>query len=127
VRELSKFKLAYLHVIEARVSGNSDVPSKESVEFLVEAWNNTSPVLLAGGFNLPDARRTVDEKYRDRNVVIVFGRAFIANPDLPFRIKHGLELTRHRRDQFYTVERPEGYTDYPFSEAYVSQIDSRRS
>lgn len=48
VRELSKCKLAYLHVIEARVSGNSDVPSKESIDFLVKAWNNTSPVLLAG-------------------------------------------------------------------------------
>jgi NADPH2 dehydrogenase len=49
VQQLKKLRLAYLHVIEARVSGPFDQPSDESVDFLVDEWDNTSPVLLAGG------------------------------------------------------------------------------
>ncbi|OAL17360.1 hypothetical protein AYO22_11727 [Fonsecaea multimorphosa] len=118
VGELKKLRLAYLHIIEPRVSGNSDMPSLGSVEGLVLAWENVSPVLLAGGYTPLEARQTTDSRYRDRDVVIVFGRWFIANPDLPFRIKENVALNRYIRDLFYTVESPSGYTDYPFSDEF---------
>jgi NADPH2 dehydrogenase len=61
VRELESLKLAYLHIVEARIAGNA-VESPEKINFLVELWDNTSPVFVAGGFKLrqrrPSMRRT---------------------------------------------------------------------
>jgi N-ethylmaleimide reductase len=42
----------------------------------------------------------------------VFGRPFIANPDLVERLKTGAALAAPREDLFYTAG-PEGYSDYP--------------
>jgi 2,4-dienoyl-CoA reductase-like NADH-dependent reductase (Old Yellow Enzyme family) len=42
-----------------------------------------------------------------------FGRHFIANPDLPKRIKLGLPLNPYDRKTFYGGD-AYGYTDYPF-------------
>ena len=43
---------------------------------------------------------------------IGFGRAFIANPDLPRRLFKGAPLNTYDRASFYT-KGPRGYTDYP--------------
>jgi len=47
--------------------------------------------------------------------LVAFGRHFIANPDLPLRLKEGLSLTRYNRDTFYATEAAAGYIDYPFA------------
>ena len=44
---------------------------------------------------------------------VAFGRHFVANPDLPLRIREGLALTPYDRDTFYTFDSV-GYNDYPF-------------
>lgn len=125
-RELSKLKLAYLHVVEARISGNQDSECGEgrNVGFLVRAWDNTSPVLLAGGFTSEKARATVDETYKNYDVAIVFGRFFISNPDLVFRVQEGIPLTMYDRALFYITMSSRGYTDYPFSEEFKAQAES---
>lgn len=43
---------------------------------------------------------------------VAFGRAFIANPDLPERLRTGAELNPFDASTFY-VPGPKGYTDYP--------------
>jgi N-ethylmaleimide reductase len=43
---------------------------------------------------------------------IAFGRLFIANPDLPERLRRGAPLTPYNRATFYGGE-AEGYIDYP--------------
>jgi len=43
---------------------------------------------------------------------VAWGRAFIANPDLPARLALGHELSEPRPDSFYSPG-AEGYTDYP--------------
>ena len=50
----------------------------------------------------------------DEGVVdaIAFGRTFLANPDLPERIRLGAELNTPDGKTFYT-QGPEGYVDYP--------------
>ncbi|KAI0147337.1 NADH:flavin oxidoreductase/NADH oxidase [Xylariaceae sp. FL1272] len=120
VKQLKPLKLAYLHLVEARISGNteSDHAADHDVEFLVKAWENQSPVILAGGFTRESALKTVDEKYKDYDVVIAFGRHFISNPDLVFRLKEGVALTKYDRSTFYTPKKPEGYIDIPFSEEF---------
>lgn len=43
---------------------------------------------------------------------VAFGRMFIANPDLPARLKEGAPLNEPRAELFYASGR-EGYVDYP--------------
>ena len=121
VEGLKELKLVYLHLVESRVSGNADIETTEKVDPLLKIWGKTSPVLLAGGFQPDSAKRTVEEQYAGQDVLVVFGRHFIANPDLVFRIEKGIKLTRYNRNTFYNAESPEGYVDYPFSEEWEVQ------
>ena len=116
VRGLKKQRLAYLHIIESRVINNVDVEKVEGIEPFLDIWSNTSPVLVAGGFSPELAKYAVDVEYKDYEVAVVFGRHFIANPDLPERIEKGLELNKYDRSTFYAPMQKEGYVDYPFYE-----------
>ena len=121
IEGLKNLKLAYIHLVESRVSGNADIEATERVDPLLKVWGKTGPVLLAGGFQPDSAKRAVEEEYTGHDIIIVFGRHFIANPDLPFRIEKGLELTKYNRNTFYKAKSPEGYVDYPFSDEWEAQ------
>jgi len=121
IEGLKKLNLAYLLVDESRVSGNADVESTEKADFAIDIWGKTSPVLIAGGFRADSAKRAVNEEYTSSDIAVVFGRYFISNPDLPFRIQHNVELTKYNRDKFYNPKSPDGYIDYPFSKEYETQ------
>ncbi|ETS84613.1 hypothetical protein PFICI_02638 [Pestalotiopsis fici W106-1] len=123
VRELRSFKLAYLHLIEARITGNDDgdCGGSNDCSSLIKAWENKSPIVLAGGFQPDSARRAVDETYKDYDIAIGFGRYYISNPDLVFRIKEGIELVKYNRLHFYTPKLAEGYIDYAYSPQYLAQ------
>lgn len=82
IERLKEHKLAYLHLVESRISGALDAEGTEKIDFAVDIWDNTSPVLIAGGFTPDSAKRAVEEEYRGRDVLVVFGRHFISNPDL---------------------------------------------
>jgi 2,4-dienoyl-CoA reductase-like NADH-dependent reductase (Old Yellow Enzyme family) len=45
--------------------------------------------------------------------LVAFGRHFIANPDLPERLRNGWPLNRYDREAFFGGTEV-GYTDYPF-------------
>jgi 2,4-dienoyl-CoA reductase-like NADH-dependent reductase (Old Yellow Enzyme family) len=47
---------------------------------------------------------------------VAWGQWFIANPDLPLRLKTGAPLNQPRPDKFYAPT-PEGYIDYPAMQA----------
>lgn len=126
LKELKPLGLSYLHLIEARIKGNEDADcgGQKSVEWMVKMWNNTSPVILAGGF-LPDsARKAVEEQYKDYDIIVAFGRYFVANPDLVFRVKEGVPFVGYDRAVFYTPNDPKGYIDYPFSRQYIDAAAS---
>lgn len=55
------------------------------------------------------AEKAVEEGRAD---AIAFGQSFIANPDLPERLRAGAPLTPPDPSTFYT-HGPEGYIDYP--------------
>ena len=98
-----------------------DVEKVEGIEFALQIWGQTSPVLVAGGFSSKTAERAVEVDYSDNNVAVVFGRHFLANPDLPFRIRNNLSLNKYDRPTFYTPKRRTGYADYPFSPEFLDQ------
>jgi N-ethylmaleimide reductase len=111
VRELSKCGIAYLHLIEARGSemGLTD-------ELHENAPNNAAlfrsvfegPLLSAAAYTPQSAAVAIDKKHAD---AIVFGRLFIANPDLVERIQANTLLNAPDRSTFYGGG-AHGYTDY---------------
>lgn len=119
ITKLQDLGIAFIHAIEPRIKGDSvitpDSPNA-SLDYIYRIW--TGPILVAGGYS-PELAREHVEAHPDKDIVITFGRHFLANPDLIFRIKHGLKLNRYHRPTFYTQER-EGYIDYPFSEEYLA-------
>jgi len=118
IDKASQLNLAYLHLVESRISGSEDYEGIEGLDFAYKLWSG--PLLVAGGYNLEDAQKLVDEEYPDKNIVVIFGRYFLANPDLVYRIKEGLELSAWERETFYINDSPVGYVDYPFSAEYLA-------
>jgi len=119
--QLKKLNLAYIHVVESRINGSTDTDAIEKVDFLIDVWGNTSPVFVAGGFTPDSAYRAVDEEYKDRDIGIVFGRYFISNPDLVYRVKEKIDLTKYDRNKFYNKKQELGYTDWAFSKEFEAQ------
>lgn len=115
---LKNFNLAYIHLIESRSQGPVDAEPSGDLGFAMKLWNNQSPVFLAGGFTAENAFEKVDKEYPEKDVAICFGRYFIANPDLPFKVQHGIPFTPYDRATFYKAKSPNGYTDYPFSKEW---------
>ena len=118
INKASQLNLAYLHLVESRISGSEDFEDSERLDFAYKLWNG--PFLVAGGYKPVDAQKLVDEEYPDKDIVVIFGRHFVANPDLVYRIKEGLELSAYERKTFYTNNSAVGYVDYPFSAEYLA-------
>jgi N-ethylmaleimide reductase len=115
--ELNRFGLAYLHVIEPRVKGNIVLVEGQgpvAVEELRKIFKGG--IIAAGGFEPETAEAVVTKGDAD---LVAFGRHFLSNPDLPERIRLGLELTPYDRDTFYTFD-AKGYVDYPYYAEKVS-------
>ncbi|KAH7140231.1 NADH:flavin oxidoreductase NADH oxidase family protein [Dactylonectria estremocensis] len=127
IDELKKMnvKFAYLSLVEATgdpaaiVLGTEQINKGKTLDFILEAWDNLSPVLVAGGYKPDTAKWAVDEHYKKWDVLVAFGRYFVSNPDLVFRVKNGIELNQYNRSTFYLTMQEEGYNDYPFSEEYL--------
>lgn len=61
------------------------------------------------GFTGQSAQAALDAGWAD---AVAFGKAFLANPDLPCRLRAGADLNAPNPDTFY-VGGGEGYVDYP--------------
>ncbi|KAH6867475.1 putative N-ethylmaleimide reductase [Thelonectria olida] len=115
--------IAYLHLVESRISGSSDYEGHDKLDFAYNLWNG--PLLVAGGYTAQEAQHLVDEKYPDKDIMVIFGRYFLSNPDLVYRIKEGLELNPYVRSTFYIAQSAVGYLDYPFSKEYLAHGPER--
>jgi len=117
-QELDQFGLAYLHLIEPRVSGSDDVKSSGplAAERLRPFYKGK--LIAAGGFEPNTAEHAVSIGILD---AVAFGRHFVSNPDLPRRIADHLELASYDRSTFYTFDKV-GYTDYPQYAAVAAAV-----
>jgi N-ethylmaleimide reductase len=110
--QLSARGIGYAHVIEPRATGAGggdsvyeDAPSTS--QLFRKSFNGV--FISAGGYNRDNAISTVESGLVD---AVAFGRLFIANPDLPERLKLNAPLNKYNRDTFYGGAET-GYTDYP--------------
>lgn len=103
---LDALGLAYLHVIEPRPGTQAD-RGVSTADFFRPLWSGT--IITADGFTGDSADEFVSAGRAD---AVAFGRSFIANPDLPERLRRGEELNAYDRTTFNGGTEI-GYTDYP--------------
>lgn len=107
-KSLNAFDLAYLHLMRG------DFFQVQSGDVVTPVREHYKGVLVVNmGYSGEEASRAVAEGLAD---AVAFGTGFLANPDLPARIRTAAPLNPIRPDKFYTPG-PEGYTDYPSSNA----------
>lgn len=115
--------LAYVHMIEPRfdeiLSEEDKIKSLKREthdnEFSLSRFRDILRVkdiafLTAGDFNKESATSKLND---DTSDLVLFGRQFIANPDLVLRFKKNFSLSEYDRSTFYGANPPElGYTTY---------------
>ena len=98
--QLNAYQLAYLHVVEDR-------SSKFDFQRLRQIFNGA--YMANGDYDHDSAIAAVAAEQAD---FIAFGKLFIANPDLPERLRLNGPYNAPRPDSFYAGG-AEGYDDYP--------------
>lgn len=105
---LNEFGLAYLHVAESIRPGrlyNGNAP--RVTPHIRAAYDGQ--LLVNGGYDKQFAANAIRSGEAD---AVVFGQKFIANPDLPERMRLDAPLNEPEPSTFYS-EGSRGYTDYP--------------
>jgi len=101
---LNDFKLAYLHLMRA------DFFQQQTGDVMTPVRAAYKGVLIGNmGYTPDEAEAAIESGKLD---AVAFGTAFLANPDLPARIKAKAPLNAPNPATFYTWG-AEGYTDYP--------------
>ena len=107
---LASIGVAYIHIAEADWDDAPHMPT-EFKQRLRKAFPGT--LIYAGRYTAERARAALDEGWAD---LIAFGRPFVANPDLPERLRSGAPLNAHDRNTLFGGD-ARGFTDYPALEA----------
>ncbi|MDF1645868.1 MAG: alkene reductase [Legionellaceae bacterium] len=105
VHELSRLKLAYVHVIEGETGGGRDMQGfnfHALRDIFQGAW------MVNNGYTRAMAMEAVASGYAD---LVAFGKPFIANPDLVQRLKQNAPLELPEQSSLYGGGE-QGYTDY---------------
>lgn len=101
---LNNCKLAYLHAMRGDFFG------LQKGDVMTPLRANYRGVLVANmGYTPAEADAAIAEGKVD---AVAFGTGFLANPDLPARIRAGAALNKPDPARFYSPG-AEGYTDYP--------------
>jgi N-ethylmaleimide reductase len=112
IEALSRRGIAYLHLIEPRANaGLREDPNLSAPPSVASLFRPSfqGPLIVSGGFTKATAEEAIRAGHADATA---FGRAFIANPDLPYRLSIGAPLNAYDRATFYGGAE-KGYTDYP--------------
>lgn len=109
---LNDFELAYLHVVQPEIAGNATIaqpdPARPSIVTMIRGVYRGT-LIACGGYDYRRATRALEIEGID---LIAFGRLFLANPDLPGRLRQGAPLNKPDEATFYGGG-GKGYIDYP--------------
>jgi N-ethylmaleimide reductase len=109
VVRLNSYKLGYLHVVELAQNGKpNDENDLALFRRLRTLWKGL--YIVNGGYDGLRGKEAVESGYAD---AIAYGRAFLANPDLPKRLQLNATLNEPDKNTFYGGDAVR-YTDYPF-------------
>ena len=113
-RQLGPLQLAYLHVIEGATGGARDhIQGDTAFDYAAMRMHyrnagGTGAWMVNNAYDSALAQQALD----DGADLVAFGRPFIANPDLPRRLRDHLALNTVDRATLYGGGAA-GYTDYP--------------
>ncbi len=108
VARLNDFGLGYLHVVErAQDSKGSNEEGLAVSAQLRTTWKGL--YIVNGGYDGPKGEGALRTGHAD---AVAYGRAFLANPDLPRRLQLGAALNEPDPTTFYGGGAA-GYTSYP--------------
>jgi N-ethylmaleimide reductase len=104
-RQLDATGLAYLHLVEADWADAPQIPPSFRTA-LRQAYQGR--LIVAGGYDAARANQILSDGLAD---LVAFGRPFIANPDLPRRLRDGLPLAAFDAKTLFGGD-AHGYSDY---------------
>jgi N-ethylmaleimide reductase len=106
VKVLEEIGVAYVSLAEADWDSAPELPNsfRQAVR---KAFSGK--IIYAGKYTPERAAAAIEAGWAD---LVAFGRAFIANPDLPSRIAHGSPMNTLDPSSMYGGTE-QGYTDYP--------------
>ncbi|MDY7022789.1 MAG: alkene reductase [Cyanobacteriota bacterium] len=107
-KKLNSQGIAYIHLVEADWDDAPVVPESFRHD-LRNAFSGA--IIVAGNYTAEKGEAILEANLAD---LIAYGRWFLANPDLPFRLQKGLELNEMKERITLFGGGVEGYTDYPF-------------
>lgn len=110
VEQIQQRGIAFLHISEPDWAGGVPL-SMDYRQGLRARFKQT--LICAGAYTAEKAEQLIADGLMD---AVAFGRAFLANPDLPERIAQGAPLNEMRKEGVYGGD-AEGYLDYPRMDA----------
>ncbi len=113
VRELNRFGLAYVHVVEGHTQGPREF---HGFDFEALSHEFDGAWMVNNGYTREMAIEAIASGRAD---LVAFGRAFLANPDLVERLRLGAPLNDVSWDHAFGGT-AKGYTDYPTLEATIA-------
>lgn len=107
---LDDLGVAYIHIAEVDWEDAPQMPVafKEALRMVYRGT-----LIYAGKYTKEKAEAALQAGWAD---LIGFGRPYIANPDLPYRLRHDLPLNQPDASTFFGGA-AKGLTDYPFAQA----------
>jgi N-ethylmaleimide reductase len=103
VKRLNELGLAYLHLVDPITGGVAERLAPGLRKLFA------GPIIINGGFERESSLAVLERGEAD---LVAFGVPFLANPDLPARLRRSARLNRPVRETFYGGD-GRGYTDYP--------------
>ena len=107
VRALDRLGLAYLHLVEPGPADPAGPGPRLDAAFFRPLWRTA--LIANKAYDLPRANAVLASGAAD---LVSFATAYIANPDLPERLRRVAPLAAAERKTFYGGG-AKGYTDYP--------------
>ena len=111
-RQLATLNLAYIHIIAGATGGPRELPDRpfnyEALKAAYREAGGQGAWMVNNGYDKPLAETAVAEG----DDLIAFGVPYLANPDLPERLRTGAALNKPDKATFYGGG-AKGYTDYP--------------
>ncbi|KAI0676109.1 hypothetical protein C8Q78DRAFT_1150405 [Trametes maxima] len=104
----------HCRTLGVQANGNPASVFMQDEHFIYKLWA-PRPVITTGGYDRESSLKVAEETGQ----LIGFGRPFLSNPDLPFRLRHNIPLNEPEFDPFFAAKTEKGYTTYPFSEEFL--------
>jgi N-ethylmaleimide reductase len=107
VKELNKFDLAYVHIMDGLAFGFHKQGEPMTLAEFRPEYNGI--IMGNCGYTKETAEERLVAGHAD---LAAFGRPFITNPDLPQRFRNDWPLTPYEDMSLWYTPGPKGYTDY---------------